>query len=67
MLRGLRRLLLRYGHLTQKIIRANKEIPSHEVYYDRFGCLWNAYRLIGYKPKDCGRRRGGRKRVKIAK
>lgn len=68
MLRGLRRLLRRYGRLTQKIIRANKEIPSHEVYYDRFGSLAEAYRLIGYRPKDWQRRnRRRRPRAKIAK
>ncbi len=68
MLRGLRRLLRRHGRLSQKIIRASKEVPSHEIYYERFGSLANAYRLIGYKPKDWRRRRGGRRKgTKIAK
>jgi DNA invertase Pin-like site-specific DNA recombinase len=45
----LRELVKRTGCLTQKIINANKILPSAVTYKSRVGSLARAYRLIGYK------------------
>jgi len=50
MLEALRSLFKRQGELSRKIINATNGIPSAGCYYDRFGSLGRAYKLIGYKP-----------------
>jgi hypothetical protein len=37
------------GYLTSKVIDSVKEAPCNTTYYDRFGKLTQAHRLIGYK------------------
>jgi DNA invertase Pin-like site-specific DNA recombinase len=50
MLEALSSLFKRQGELSRKIINATNGIPSASCYYDRFGSLGRAYKLIGYKP-----------------
>jgi DNA invertase Pin-like site-specific DNA recombinase len=50
MLEVLRSLSKKHGKLSRKIINATDGIPSAGCYYDRFGSLGSAYKLIGYKP-----------------
>ena len=50
MLEALRSLSRRKGKLSRKIINTTDGIPSAGCYYDRFGSLGCAYKLIGYKP-----------------
>jgi hypothetical protein len=50
MLDALRSLSKKEGKLSRKIINATDGIPSAGCYYDRFGSLGRAYKLIGYKP-----------------
>jgi DNA invertase Pin-like site-specific DNA recombinase len=49
MLEVLRSLSEQHGELSRKIINATEGIPSAGCYYDRFGSLGHAYKLIGYK------------------
>ena len=50
-LERMRALLAKEGHLSTKIIDANKETPSSPVYSRRFGSLLHAYELVGYTQK----------------
>jgi DNA invertase Pin-like site-specific DNA recombinase len=50
MLEALRSLSEKQGKLSRKIISATDGIPSAGCYYDRFGSLGRAYKLIGYRP-----------------
>lgn len=59
MLEPLRKLLREHGYLTQVLVRKSKDTPSLYAYYQRFGGLLPAYKMIGYagqasnkKPKD---------------
>jgi DNA invertase Pin-like site-specific DNA recombinase len=47
----LRRLLTKKRHLSARIIRASKGVPSVPAYTRRFGSLLRAYELIGYTQK----------------
>jgi DNA invertase Pin-like site-specific DNA recombinase len=38
------------GYLTTRLIDANPMLPAAHTYVDHFGSLYNAYRLIGFKP-----------------
>jgi DNA invertase Pin-like site-specific DNA recombinase len=48
-LKGLRRILARHGRITWKLMKG-RCICSHDPYAERFGSIWRAYELIGYKP-----------------
>ena len=50
MLDALLSLSKKQGELSRKIINATDGIPSAGCYYDRFGSLGRAYKLIGYEP-----------------
>jgi len=50
MLEVLRSLSKKHGKLSRKIINATDGVPSAGCYYDRFGGLGRAYKLIGYEP-----------------
>jgi DNA invertase Pin-like site-specific DNA recombinase len=50
MLEVLRSLSKKHGKLSRKIINATDGIPSAGCYYDRFGSLGRAYKLIEYEP-----------------
>lgn len=53
MLESLRGLWERKGKLNSTIINAEKEIPSAVAYFNHFGSINQAYKLIGYPlPKD---------------
>jgi DNA invertase Pin-like site-specific DNA recombinase len=52
LLEALRRLWRKHGVLSQDIISASSEVPSYVVYGKRFGSLTEAYRLIGFEPKQ---------------
>ena len=43
-----RRLLAKRGRLTERMIARQKDMPCVYEYVDRFGSLFNAYRMIGY-------------------
>lgn len=51
MLDRLRIVAARRGDLSRKIINETDEIPSAASYYDRFGGLTEAYKLIGFRPR----------------
>jgi hypothetical protein len=51
LLDALRELLRKRGRLSAAIIDEDKTIPCAVTYENRFGCLMNAYRLIGYTPE----------------
>lgn len=51
MLAILRRLLKRYGRLTQEIIDEDKSVPSYYQYKKKFHSLRRACRLIGFDSK----------------
>jgi DNA invertase Pin-like site-specific DNA recombinase len=51
MLEALRSLSKKKGELSRKIINATDGIPSAGCYYDRFGSLGRAYKLVGYEPR----------------
>jgi DNA invertase Pin-like site-specific DNA recombinase len=44
----LRRLLAKRGRLTERMIVRQKDMPCIDEYVNRFGSLFNAYRIIGY-------------------
>jgi DNA invertase Pin-like site-specific DNA recombinase len=44
----LRRLLAKRGRLTERMIAHRKDMPCVDEYVNRFGSLFNAYRMIGY-------------------
>lgn len=48
MLLRLRKVLLKEGRISQKIINATKGLPSDKSYIKHFGSLRNAYKLVGY-------------------
>lgn len=48
MLLGLRKVLLKEGRISQKIINATKGLPSDKSYIKHFGSLRNTYKLVGY-------------------
>lgn len=48
MLRRLKRLLKRKGHLTPDIIDAARDTPTYNTYVSRFGRIADAYDAIGY-------------------
>ena len=50
MLEIIRSLSKKHGKLSRKIINATDGVPSAGCYYDRFGSLGHAYKLIEYKP-----------------
>jgi hypothetical protein len=52
MLRRLKELFDRRGHLTRKLIDATPELPSADVYFRRFGGLKQAFESVGapYRP-----------------
>ena len=50
LLRSLRKLLGREGHLSEAIIERAPGVPSGSTYRSRFGTLRRAYDLIGYHP-----------------
>jgi DNA invertase Pin-like site-specific DNA recombinase len=50
----LRRLLKDRGDLSRRIIRESDFMPWPELYDRRFGCLSNAYKLIGFTPNKNG-------------
>lgn len=52
MLSRLRRTLLKRGRLSQRIIKETSGLPHPETIMRHFGCIHNAYRLIGYAPND---------------
>jgi hypothetical protein len=47
MLEALRKLYLKRGKLTQKIINYSKEVPSVQAYINHFGGINEAYKLVG--------------------
>jgi DNA invertase Pin-like site-specific DNA recombinase len=51
LLRLLRKLRRKHGHLTARLINASKGLPPTSTYLRRFGSLGEAYRLINYVPK----------------
>lgn len=51
MLDALRRLWTRKGALNSELIDRAKGVPSTSAYYDHFGGITQAYRLIGFRPK----------------
>jgi DNA invertase Pin-like site-specific DNA recombinase len=50
LLERLRDFLDKNGKLTERLIRANLDMPCAQVYNARFGGLAEAYRRIGYQP-----------------
>jgi hypothetical protein len=50
MLDRLRRLFKERGHLSNHMIDTSEGMPSGHLYRRRFGSLFEAYRLIGYRP-----------------
>lgn len=48
MLDKLKKLYLKHGHLSTKLIRAQKNMPCCTSYKKRFGDLANAYALVGF-------------------
>lgn len=48
MLLRLRKVLLREGRISQKLITETKELPSPKSYIKHFGSLRNTYKLVGY-------------------
>jgi DNA invertase Pin-like site-specific DNA recombinase len=50
MLEVLKSLFRKHGKLSRKIINATDGVPSAGCYYDRFGSLGQAYKLIEYQP-----------------
>jgi DNA invertase Pin-like site-specific DNA recombinase len=48
MLDKLKSLYLKHGHLSTKLIRAQRNMPSCSSYKERFGNLTNAYALVGF-------------------
>ena len=53
MLTRLRRTLLQRGCLSPAIINATVGVPCAKIYIDHFGCLRQAYSLVGYTSKPC--------------
>jgi DNA invertase Pin-like site-specific DNA recombinase len=51
MLEALRRLWARRGTLNSDLIDGASGVPSTSSYYDHFGGITQAYRLIGFRPK----------------
>jgi hypothetical protein len=51
-LAGLRALLLREGYLSYDLITRTKGLPNAKTYAARFGSLANAYRSVGFEPKQ---------------
>lgn len=47
-LQSLRRLLVREGRLSLKLIENDADVPSPSTYRHRFGSLRRAYQMIGY-------------------
>lgn len=54
LLDALRRLLRKYGRLSQAMVVNDKTMPSPSVYQRRFGGLLRAYKLIGFTPRHRG-------------
>ncbi|HEX4408998.1 MAG TPA: recombinase family protein [Xanthobacteraceae bacterium] len=52
LLGGLRQLWRKHGVITEKIMSESTEVPSYVVYARRFGGLTEAYRRIGFDPKQ---------------
>jgi len=50
LLEHLRKLLLKHGKLSERLIRASIDTPCHQIYNLRFGGLGEAYKRIGYQP-----------------
>lgn len=48
MLARLRKVLMKKGSLSAKIIKASPDLPHYSTYLNHFGSLRNVYRLIGY-------------------
>jgi hypothetical protein len=51
MLYRLRELLRERGHLSNDIINDAKDMPSSHLYRRRFGTLFRAYELVGFKAR----------------
>lgn len=49
MLDDLRHALSEHGYLSVAIINGHRRTQSSRAYYDRFGSISEAYRLVGYK------------------
>jgi DNA invertase Pin-like site-specific DNA recombinase len=47
----LRRLFVRHGFLSERMINATKGMPGAAFYENRFGGLLRAYALVGYEPE----------------
>jgi DNA invertase Pin-like site-specific DNA recombinase len=45
-------LLRKRGHLSMKIMQSARGLPHWSVYARRFGSVMNAYKRIGFKPKN---------------
>ena len=52
MLDSLRALLLKRGHLSERLIDDNGETPSTPTFIRHFGSLSGTYKLIGYVPSS---------------
>jgi DNA invertase Pin-like site-specific DNA recombinase len=46
----LKRLLAKKGKLTEDMMRRSNGVPSLSTYVRRFGSVWRAYQLVGYRP-----------------
>jgi hypothetical protein len=46
----LRRLLAKKGKLTEGMMRRSNGVPSLSTYVRRFGSVYRAYQLVGYRP-----------------
>ncbi|RUW31007.1 recombinase family protein [Mesorhizobium sp. M1E.F.Ca.ET.041.01.1.1] len=48
LLDGIRRLHTRFGHVTIALIEADPDLPTHQVFAERFGSIIRAYGLAGF-------------------
>ena len=48
----LRQLLAEKGYLANSLLDEVRSMPSRTTYFDRFGGLLKAYKLIGYDPRE---------------
>lgn len=47
----LRGLYLKYGRISERLIRASLGMPCTQVFTSRFGGLAEAYKLVGFRPR----------------
>ncbi len=63
LLEALRKLLGKFGYLTEKLIDHNGKTPTAPTYSRRFGSLTRAYELVGYAPPPRGNGYTGSRRI----